>query len=1060
MQYAAKLALHPESIMKNRLYKSLLIAALLVYQPSAMAEDIDLFLGVPSGTAEAPNVLIILDNTGNWSAPFVNEKAALVSVFNALPVDTFRVGLMLFTETGGGNTGNDGAYVRAAIRPMNSSNKTLYANMINSFDDLNDRSNSGKAGKTMAEAYYYFSALAPYAGNNKNKTDYIGNTYNPNPPDLGASLAASRAVWAIADDNTTGTHHALPSKAGSPYISPIATGCAKNFIIWISNGAAQDSNSDTTAATTLLSTAGGNTTAIPISPSGSQTNVADEWARFMKANSLGVTTYTVDINKVTTGQGPGWTALLKSMAAVSDGKYFDVDSTTNAGQEISDALNQIFTEIQAVNSVFASVSLPASVNAQSTFLNQVFIGMFRPDADAFPRWPGNLKQYKMGVVNGTLEMLDANSNIATNSNTNFITECARSFWTPSSTDAYWAFKDAFFTSQGSCLSVSGASSSNFPDGKFVEKGAQAYQLRSSTTRAVKTCSATFASCTALTTFNNTNVTQAMLGAADTTERDDLIDWEKGLDIDDENLNAATTTEMRPSAHGDVVHSRPVVINYGTNDSPQVVVFYGGNDGVLRAINGNRDDGTNPTPNIGSVTPGKELWSFIPPEFYPYIKRLRDNDTQISFPGNTTGSPLPKPYGIDGPISAFDGSIGGTPKKFLYTSMRRGGRALYAFDVTTAASPALKWKKGCPNAGNDTDCTIGFTGIGQTWSTPSVVMASGYAAGASPILMVGGGYDPCEDTDDGTVNHSCTSSTKGNKIYVLDADTGTLLKTMDTDRSVTAGFTVVNNDSGNAQYAYTADAGGNLYRINILTNAPAAWTITKIAALGCDSGPCTVSEQNRKFLMTPDVVKLGATHFILIGSGDREKPLTSYTATASMTNYFFMVKDIPTDSSWLTDENATCSADVLCLDSLTPILTSADPTQSDLDSKKGWFLGLAASEQVVNAPLTISDVVSFSTHLPAVSTPGSCGNSLGTANAYNINYKNAASANNSLDGSRFEESAGGGLSPSPVAGTVILDDGTEETFCIGCDKEKFKPSPPVIPPTWTQPKSRVYWYIQQ
>ena len=151
-------------------------------------------------------------------------------------------------------------------------------------------------------------------------------------------------------------------------------------------------------------------------------------------------------------------------------------------------------------------------------------------------------------------------------------------------------------------------------------------------------------------FNNTNVTQSNLGAASTTERDALINWARGLDLAqpspnpdgldfDENTNGITSatspTEMRPSVHGDIVHSRPVVINYGTDASPQVVVFYGGNDGMLRAINGNR------SANIGSATPGSELWAFMPPEFYPYIKRIRDNNTQVSFPGNTSGT-LPKP----------------------------------------------------------------------------------------------------------------------------------------------------------------------------------------------------------------------------------------------------------------------------------------------------------------------------------------------------------------------------------------------------------------------------------
>jgi type IV pilus assembly protein PilY1 len=158
-------------IMKNTFLSTILAASLLLSAVHASAEDIDLFVGTPPTSAEAPNVLLILDNTGNWSSPFAVEKAALDSIFRSLPSDKFRVGVMMFTETGSGNTGNDGAYVRAAIRLMTSANKNKYADMITSLNDINDRSNSGKAGKTMAEAYYYFKGFAPYAGNNKNKTD-------------------------------------------------------------------------------------------------------------------------------------------------------------------------------------------------------------------------------------------------------------------------------------------------------------------------------------------------------------------------------------------------------------------------------------------------------------------------------------------------------------------------------------------------------------------------------------------------------------------------------------------------------------------------------------------------------------------------------------------------------------------------------------------------------------------------------------------------------------------------------------------------------------------------
>ncbi|MBB1519529.1 pilus assembly protein [Aquipseudomonas guryensis] len=997
---------------------------------AALAEDIDLFVSNPPTGADAPNVLIVLDTTANWSQAYANEKAALASVISGMPVNTFRVGLLMFTETGSGNSGNDGAYVRAAIRTMDTANKATYQNLVNSLDKLDDKGNGAKLAKAMEESYLYFSAGVPHAGNNKVKADYLGNT---------SGTAASQAIYALAAN-------ALNSKAGTQYNNPIVTGCAKNFIIYISNGPATDNNSDKTQANTALAAAGGSTAAIAISPSGLQDNPADEWSRFMKKSALGITTYTVEIDRGTTGQGPNMTALLQSVSRVSSGKYFSVSSNAS---EIVNALNSILSEIQSVNSVFASVSLPVSVNTQGTYLNQVYVGMFRPDADGLPRWMGNLKQYKLGLVNTDLRLLDADDNSAINASSGFVTECARSFWTPSAADNYWGFAP-----RGECLTVTDSGNSNSPDGNIVEKGAQAYRLRNDTGRTVKTCSPTFASCTSLTNFNNANtaITQGLLGAANATERTNMINWAVGQDLQNENGDLVSgnpnTSDTRASVHGDVVHSRPVAINYGTDASPDVVVFYGGNDGLLRAVNGDRDG------SFGGYAAGREIWSFMAPEFYGSIKRIYDNSVSISYPGTTvtTPAPLPKPYGFDGPVTAIKESS----SAWLYATMRRGGRALYAFDVSNPAAPSLKWKKGCPNnfptsgAVDDTGCTTGFSGIGQTWSSPKALKSAGYGAGASNMLIMGGGYDTCEDGDPNT----CTAASKGNKIYVLDADTGALLQTFTTDRGVIADVTIVPDSSGKAIYAYAVDLGGNLYRITIGNLAPASWSMTKLASLGCDTtASCT---NNRKFMFAPDVVSDAGGYLVLMGSGDREKPLLSYTGAASVSNHFFMVKDQPADATWLTSESGTCGSAVICRNSLLPILTDATPSAADLAAKKGWYLGMTSTEQVVTSAITVFGLVTFSTHQPAVATPGLC-SSLGESRVYNIGYEDAEGP----DGIRFADLAGDGLPPSPVAGMVTLDDGTTVPFVIGANPDSpLEGSPPVTPPSLTQPTSRVYWNIEQ
>src|SRR5438874_3957277 len=154
-----------------------------------------------------------------------------------------------------------------------------------------------------------------------------------------------------------------------------------------------------------------------------------------------VVTYTIDVGPAVVTDnsvnGAGWSTLLKSMASSSGGKYFAIsNSDPNEAAAIQAALTTIFNEVQAVNSVFAATTLPVSVNVRGTNLNQVYIGVFRPDAQKLPRWFGNLKMYKLGVDSATqtLFLADANGSVASNSSTGFISSSAKSYWTSTSRD--------------------------------------------------------------------------------------------------------------------------------------------------------------------------------------------------------------------------------------------------------------------------------------------------------------------------------------------------------------------------------------------------------------------------------------------------------------------------------------------------------------------------------------------------------------------------------------------------------------------------------------------------
>jgi type IV pilus assembly protein PilY1 len=449
----------------------------------AFADDTEIFLANPAIAAQRPNVLIMLDNTANWNQAFANEKSALVTTVNGLD-DRFNVGWAGFVETGNPNDNVDGAYVRAAVRQMTETNKTRLAEMVQALDQTYDVGNNATYGLAMAEIYRYFAGLTASSGS-KRKRDYSGNVMpatgnnaNDNP-----GLAKSNAVWALPGN-------AFANSSTTTYTSPISDDCAKNFVIFISNGPANDNANSTSAATSALSGFGGSTSQITLNPNGQQSNVADEWARFMantdvstRSGTQNIVTYTIDVNPGTTGQGPDHTALLKSMAAQGKGKYFAV-SSANGGAEIADALNKIFQEVLAVNSVFASATLPVSINTRGTFLNQVYMGVFRPDGSASPRWPGNLKQFKTAPNSvGQLVLVDQFGAAVEDTTNGFLKNNISSIWTSPST--FW---DATFYPDAQGIGTT----SDRPDGDLVEKGGVAQRLRTDyatdlTNRKVYTC---------------------------------------------------------------------------------------------------------------------------------------------------------------------------------------------------------------------------------------------------------------------------------------------------------------------------------------------------------------------------------------------------------------------------------------------------------------------------------------------------------------------------------------------------------------------------------------------
>ena len=854
---------------------------------------------------------------------------------------------------------------------------------------------------------------------------------------------------------------------------------------------------------------------------------ADEWARFLNKTDVSaatgpqnVTTFTVDVYK--DKQDQDQTKLLMSMARAGGGKYF---SATNE-QAIITALRKIMSEIQSVNSVFASSSLPVSVNTQGTYLNQVFMGMFRPEGSAAPRWAGNLKQYEFKIFNGVLRLADKHGNEAISSTTGFVTPCAASFWSTDTGD-YWNFPGS--QANGDCTALAssfpsaGSSSifSDWPDGEVVEKGGAAQQLRgvkstcTTDVNGVTTCTglvsssqnynicgtgetplnaqcrklltcdgSSAASCTTLTSFDTSNAT--VTSALSTS----LIEWVRGKDVDNENGNVdaggiAIVDEMRPSVHGGVVHSQPAVVDYG--GSTGVVAIYGADDGVFHAVKGNQED-----------TDGAELWGFIAPETYGRFNRLRDNGVTtplISFPADPVDA---RPTGTDRKDYFFDGSTSVYQKSgtvWIYAGMRRGGRAVYAFDASDPTNPSLKWRRGCftNDTTNDTSCSTGWAGIGQTWSKPIIAYLPNYVDGSGnpkPVVIFGGGYDTCEDNDSPTPCSTPSTSRKGAQVWFVDADTGAIIRIYPVSASTPGDISLLVNSSGYATHVYVSDINGDIYRINVGTFNGTTLTASSLnsdfVAAGWSSNTnyeaieiAQLSEVNhaRKFINGPNVVPYAGYNAILIGSGDREHPLVgSYAcndfaqssggaAGTYVKNQFYMIKDSPNaypaspiTPSGLTDVTTGVTTITMTDPETGETVPSGSPFTEALISENGWRFDLGACEQAVNRPLTVAGTTYFGTNTPTPSTGSSCFANLGIAKGYAVDF----TTGNPIGSVRSAQYVGGGMPPSPVAGVVDVD-GTKLPFIIGgidvddANASALQGSKVEINPTGE--RFRSFWYIQ-
>ncbi|GFO66839.1 type IV pili system adhesin PilY [Geomonas limicola] len=833
--------------------------------------------------------------------------------------------------------------------------------------------------------------------------DTIGNT-----PLASTLYEAGRyfAGAAPAFGSTVGV--STDAGGNSTYVSPMEANCQKNYVVFVTDGMANAD--DQSVLGTICTDAAGHPTADcdgdgkePVSTYSYYTGYTytynhslDDVAKYLNAGTQKITTFTIGYGLAASDPA---VALLQRAADTSHGKgaYY---SALNQ-MDLSAAFNKVMAQIFTVNSSYVAPVVPVSPENRTYGGSRVFMGFFKPVNGSY--WIGNLKKFGIDSSN---RIIDANGALATYMDMNNDQVDDNS----STALPAGAVNGSFKSTSQSFWSLSA-------DGGDVAKGGAGEVLQGlsniTSTRKIYTVN----SAGSLVAFNAANVTPDMLGydATDTTSRNNLVNFIYGLDSYDENLNGVTSAN-RGWIMGDVLHSRPMVINYSsytfnstneTNCSTNKTMMYvGANDGMLHAI---RD------------CDGQEVWSFIPPDLLPNLKYINSGN-HVYFVDSTAAA-----YVYD---ANNNGNIESGDKVVLVFGTRRGGGSstgpttgsYYALDVSSAStSPTVLWR--ISNTSPTASGSPIFGELAETWSEPKLLRMK--IGGATKIVAVlGGGYDNVNedqrygatqtftgtalnltDTGSGAVTSSGSSSPgtpKGRGLYVVEVATlnSAGVPSFTNGGSKIWGYTNADNSalafsfpgevaaidstgSGFADRLYAADTGGNIWRFDVGASSTGSWSARKL--FSSNPGLGGSSDVGRKIFYKPSVVVEPGYTMIYFGTGDREHPLNT-----NVVDRIYALKDVGQTGTVTESSMLDVTGDELQSTTVASGTGSISDIMSKLNASTnyGWYIKLNqnSGEKVLAAPLVFSKVAYFTTYAPGAASTDVCltGN-LGTSRQYALNY---------------------------------------------------------------------------
>lgn len=584
-----------------------------------------------------------------------------------------------------------------------------------------------------------------------------------------------------------------------------------------------------------------------------------------------------------------------------------------------------------------------------------------------------------------------------------------------------------------------------------------------------------------------------------------LNWLRGSACDEVTAGTNTTStnctvtprggmRMRPVTKlGAIINSTPWYV--GAPSAGYTNVDYGGGYGTFRTSNPSRN-AVFVAANDGMLhsfdgATGSELFAYVPRALYttsastPYSKLAAITDKNFSLQSTTDG------VSADGSVMAADmktGPVGSeTWKTYLFGSLGRGGKGVYALDVSspstvteTSPSAIVKWEfTNASDTSGDLGYIVGRTNTranGQPTQTGkmangkwAVIFGNGYnstTGNAALYILFADGNTDCATTPTQVNTDTAWGSCNYKKIVVGAAGLGP-------NNGLSTPTAVDVDNDGVIDVVYAGDLKGNVWKFNVSDPNPANWAVATTGSVPSftattvvtSTGPSPTSTTYAQPITTAIVpfAHPQGGYQLFFGTG-KVLEGTDYPMTTVFPQSLYGIYDQPGVTTTLT----TGKVDLV---QQTTVTLGAYRYFSNntvtYPTKKGWYLDLpVSSESVIFNPIA-EDM--YRVNVRSLAPEATSDGCRYDANAFDatINPINGAPISNLIPGAplvtgygavggssanAFESSRGGVFrAPTPPPSTTACTSGDANCVCntaVGHTNEcVLCPNPLTCNPPW-------------